>query len=82
MNLKPIKANMNEVELANANVLFSYRTPVALQIKSTGEVFKTSKYWSRTTSRHINQWVKEFTEPEKVKEKPQEYFDEFSNEVK
>lgn len=59
MNLKPIKQNMNEVETDRYIVLFSYKTPVAYIDKSSGKYFKTSKFWSQTTSRHITQWKKE-----------------------
>ena len=56
MNLNPIRANMTEVILNDdLKVLFSYKTPVACELK--GEVFKTDKFWSKTTSRHINQWL-------------------------
>ncbi len=56
MNLKPIKANMNEIEAGDLTVLFSYKTPVAYHRAGVGYA-KTNKYWSRTTSRHINQWL-------------------------
>ena len=56
MNLIPIKANMNEVTLNNnIKVLFSYKTPVACEIN--GELYKTNKFWSKTTTRHINSWL-------------------------
>lgn len=56
MNLTPIKANMNEVTVGKYTVLFSYKTPVAYHEAGVGYA-KTKKYWSRTTSRHINQWL-------------------------
>jgi hypothetical protein len=57
MNLKPIAANQTEVELENGTtVFFSYKTPVAAHIQGEGFV-KTEKYWSRTTSKHIGQFV-------------------------
>jgi hypothetical protein len=66
MNLKPIKQNMNEVTLRKDNstyrILFSYQTPVAYIRKwSDGGmvVRRTSKFWSRTTTRHINSWLGE-----------------------
>ena len=79
MNLKPIKQNMTELEFPNSYVLVSYSTPVACTMKSTGEVFVTNKFWSKTTSRHINQWLKSFAINETnldVIEKPQKFFDE------
>lgn len=60
MNLTPIRNNMNELETSDLKVLFSYRTPVAFVNKETGIFYKTSKKWSRTTSRHISQWLAEF----------------------
>ena len=56
MQLTPIGSNMTEVETDDARILFSYRTPVAAFIHGTGYV-KTEKYWSTTTSRHINKWM-------------------------
>ena len=53
MQLTPIASNMTEVETSEARILFSYRTPVAAYIYGEGYV-KTEKYWSVTTSRHIN----------------------------
>jgi hypothetical protein len=46
-----------EVELPNGNtVLFSYATPVAVHIPGRG-YFKTSSFYSRTTSKHIGQFL-------------------------
>ena len=55
MQLTPIASNMTEVETSEARILFSYRTPVAAYIFGEGFV-KTDKFWSVTTSRHINKW--------------------------
>lgn len=62
MKLTPIGPNQTEVELTTASgdtvtLFFSYETLVALHIEGSG-TFKTAKYWSKTTSRHINQWLK------------------------
>ena len=56
MQLTPIASNMTEVETSEARILFSYRTPVAAYVYGTGYV-RTEKYWSVTTSRHINKWI-------------------------
>jgi hypothetical protein len=56
MKLTPLAANMNEVEIGNTLVLFSYKTPVACHIEGKG-YFKTDMKWSVTTSRHINKWL-------------------------
>lgn len=70
MNLKPLKANMTEVSTDKAVILFSYSTPVACCINGE-DYYRTSKKWSATTSRHINQWL----DGVKAQEKPQEFFD-------
>lgn len=58
MQLTPIASNMTEVETNDARILFSYKTPVAAYIFGEGFV-KTEKYWSVTTSKHINKWFKD-----------------------
>ena len=56
MQLTPIASNMTEVETSEARILFSYRTPVAAYVFGRGYV-RTEKWWSVTTSRHINKWI-------------------------
>jgi hypothetical protein len=72
MKLTPIRANMNVVDLGDGKleVLFSYKTPVACFVPGDG-YFRTEKFWSVTTSRHINQWIGDAP----VTVRPQEYFD-------
>jgi len=41
---------------SGAEAFFSYETPVAFQMQS-GELFKTEEYYSRTTSKHITQYL-------------------------
>lgn len=83
MKLKPIKANMTELEIGEITILFSYETPVACHINGVrfrGRVVdrngycRTEKKWSATTTRHINQWLRD-NNAENVTERPQEYFD-------
>ena len=57
MELTPIKANCTELKTGNYLVLFSYQTPVAYRDLRTGKYYRTVKKWSRTTSRHISQWL-------------------------
>jgi hypothetical protein len=63
MKLNPIAENMTEIELGVGldgkpnRVLFSYSTPVAVYRSGEG-YYRTNKFWSRTTSRHINKWLK------------------------
>ena len=70
MKLKNLGAHMNVIETKDVSVLFSYETPVAAFVSGQG-YFRTSKYWSRTTSRHINVWLDGMD----AQEKPQEWFD-------
>ena len=55
MKLNPIKSNMTELELNDKVILFSYKTPVA--ICDYSNIYKTDKYYSQTTTKHINQWA-------------------------
>jgi len=55
MKLNPIKSNMTELELNGKVILFSYKTPVAMCDYSN--IYKTDRYYSQTTSKHINQWA-------------------------
>ena len=58
MKLKPIASNMTEVETDVATILFSYSTPVACCMNTfVPAFFKTTEYFSVTTSRHINKWL-------------------------
>ena len=70
MQLTPIASNMTEVETSEARILFSYRTPVAAYVFGEGFV-RTEKWWSVTTSRHINKWLDGGT----AKEVAQTYLD-------
>ena len=71
MQLTPIASNMTEVETSEARILFSYRTPVAAYVFGEGFV-RTEKWWSVTSSRHINKWL---PENGTVKEVTQTYLD-------
>ena len=57
MDIKNVGSNMTEVRFNGNQVLFSYSTPVAAWDNERGEVVRTDKFWSRTTSRHINKWL-------------------------
>jgi|TARA_B100001996_G_scaffold104390_1_gene78490 hypothetical protein len=57
MKLTPIAANQTEVSINDGTqIFFSYRTPVAAYLPSKGYV-RTERFWSKTTSRHINKWL-------------------------
>jgi hypothetical protein len=57
MKLKPHGANQTSLELSDGTViLFSYETPVAAFLPGRG-YRRTAQYWSRTTSKHVSQWL-------------------------
>lgn len=57
MQLRPIGSNQTEIEMTDGTrVLFSYRTPVAVYVPGAG-YFRTTTSHSKTTSKHINQWL-------------------------
>lgn len=61
MKLKPIGNNQTELHLDNGTVvLFSYQTPVAAVVN--GQCYRTTEYYSKTTSQHINKWCYEGAE--------------------
>ena len=76
--ISPVGSNMTVLHGKKYDVLFSYETPVAAKDVKTGEVFKTSKKWSATTSKHISKWLA----GEKASEKPQEFFDDLDESKK
>ena len=58
MILRQLGSNQTELSLNNGNsIFFSYETPVAGYHSEDG-FFKTDTYYSKTTSRHINQYFK------------------------
>ena len=71
MKLKPLKANMTELETERAIILFSYKTPVAANLQDGSGFVRTSVHYSPTTTRHINQWLK----GAKAREVPQREID-------
>jgi len=56
LHLTQLAPNMTEVRYGENYVLFSYQTPVAYSDKA-GQVFKTNKKWSATTSKHLTKWI-------------------------
>ena len=58
MILRQLGSNMTELSFNNgATNFFSYETPVAGFTPKVGH-FRTETYYSRTTSKHINQYMK------------------------
>lgn len=75
MKLNPIAANQTEVELSTGiTVFYSYKTPVACHIPGEG-YSKTDKQWSRTTSKHIGQFIARNGGSGQVSIRPQSFFD-------
>ena len=56
MKIKRLAPNQTEVNTADAIILVSYVMPVAAYIYGKGYV-RTSEYYSKTTSKHINKWL-------------------------
>jgi len=56
MSIEKIGSNMYLHLRKNVTVLYSYNTPVAAYVRSIGYV-RTSQYYSKTTSKHINKWL-------------------------
>ena len=57
MKIKRLGASKTLLVLpSGGEAFFSYETPVAFQMH-TGEIFKTEEYYSRTTSKHITQYL-------------------------
>ena len=75
MKLQPIGSNQTVLHFDGKAVLFSYITPVAciMYVDAPNKAFRTDTQWSRTTSKHINSWLKYYDE---VEVKPQSFFDD------
>ena len=78
MKIKSIGSNKTELQIKHTILLISYETPVALRYTNTPGVLKTSEFFSSTTSKHINTWLREHGhDPDKVPTQDQEFFDQF-----
>lgn len=69
MNINPLAPNQTEVTKGGNTYFYSYSTLVAANVN--GRFYRTSKFWSKTTSSHINKWL----DGAKAEEKDQEWFD-------
>lgn len=56
MRLRNIGPNQTEINTGERSVLYSYHTPVVVQVHGVG-YFRTSTRHSVTTSRHINRYL-------------------------
>lgn len=57
MKLNVIAPNQTEVSVNGNTIFFSYSTPVAAFVPGRGCLL-TDKFYSRTTSRHVNAWAR------------------------
>lgn len=60
--MKMITNETNYIELIHEDTmyLFSYTTLVAKLDTSTNIIYTTNKYYSRTTSKHINKFINKY----------------------
>jgi hypothetical protein len=56
MRLRNIGPNQTEINTGDRSVLYSYSTPVVVQVHGVG-YFRTATRHSVTTSRHINSYL-------------------------
>ena len=56
LKVESLGPNKTLLTLEGKQVFVSYSTPVAAWIQGRGYI-KTSTKWSRTTSKHITQWL-------------------------
>jgi len=72
-----VGSNQSTLSVNSSIVFFSYETPVAARVPggciSDDKLYKTEKFHSVTTSKHINRWLAEQSGIE-VNSKPQEFF--------
>jgi hypothetical protein len=76
MKVRNVGSNMTELVTDGCTVLFSYETPVAAYTPTQGYV-RTAKWYSQTTTRHINKWLDGLN----AEEMPQAFFDNITGEV-
>tara|TARA_B100001057_G_C22535714_1_gene827563 strand:- start:284 stop:544 length:261 start_codon:yes stop_codon:yes gene_type:complete len=78
MILRQQGSNQTELSLNNGDsIFFSYETPVAGYAKGFG-YFKTSTWYSSTTTRHINKYFKHIDKAN-IKEVPDSFIVERCN---
>jgi hypothetical protein len=81
MNLKPRSKNATELVLNKYRILYSYSTPVVAINRETKKVMVTNQFYSSTTSKHINAYLKE-TSTENYETVDQIVLDKLAGEVK
>ena len=76
MKIKSLGANKTEIDIHDVKILISYETPVSYIDLRFWSGYKTEKFHSVTTSRHINQWLFDNgVDSLKIKSCSQEYLD-------
>jgi hypothetical protein len=58
------KQNAKVIDTNEVRVLVSYTTPVAVYDKNQGQLFVTNRKYSNTTTKHINQFIRDHVRPE------------------
>lgn len=57
MNIKNNERNVCYINMSKYIVLFSYETIIAVYDRQENKVIKIDKFYSRTTSKHFNQFM-------------------------
>lgn len=81
MRLTPIAKNQTVLALNDCEILFSYETPVAAFFYDTRNAIRTNEKFSRTTSKHVNQWAR-IISCAKVREVNQDYLNALVGDVR
>ena len=82
MHVENYGSNQTLITSGEIQVLYSYKTPVALIVDHSAApplAFKTCKKWSVTTSTHINKWLRKngFCPDTQTAEVPQDVLDDW-----
>lgn len=80
IKIKKQRPNCLELQINGDLYFFSYETLVAMK-HHEGNILKTNQFFSKTTSRHINEWVGQMVEedPGEVKSVEQETLENHLN---
>lgn len=71
MKARTIGSNQTEIEKGDGTlILVSYETPVAAVLPN-GDALRTNRFYSVTTSRHINKWLGRQAKGEVVEVSPE-----------
>ena len=56
MQIKKLGASKTLLKFSDKEIFISYETPVAAKLPN-GDYIRTNTNWSRTTQKHISQWL-------------------------